>query len=216
MVERESERDAMVDTQLLPRGIEDRRVTDAMRVVPRHAFVLDRHIERAYEDRPLPLGHDATISQPYIVALMLELAEVRPGDRVLDIGTGSGYQAALLGEMGAEVVGIERVEALAEFARERLEATGHAFDVQVGDGHGGRPEHAPYDAIVCAAAASDVPSALLEQLAVGGRLVIPVGPPWEAAVLRVVRRTKDGHESRDSIGVRFVPLQTEGHSRSSK
>jgi len=204
---REREREAMVRTQLQARGIGDPNVLAAMRAVPREAFVPEDVSSRAYEDRPLPIGHEATISQPYIVALMIELARVEPGDRVLDVGTGSGYQAAVLGAMGADVHGIECVEALTRFATERLRVAGHPTDVVTGDGHAGRPEHAPYAAILCAAAAEAIPPALLEQLAPGGRLVIPIGPAFGDAVLKVVTRSSDGFETEDSIGVRFVPLQ---------
>lgn len=203
----DAERAAMVQTQLVARGIEDPRVLAAMRTVPREAFVPEDVAYAAYSDRPLPIGHDATISQPYIVALMSEFARVGPGDRVLDVGTGSGYQAAVLAQMGAEVYGIELVEPLTAFADERLRAAGYHADVVTGDGHAGRPEHAPYAAIVCAAAADTVPTALLEQLAVGGRLVIPVGPAWGDSVLEVVTRTAEGFETTDSIPVRFVPLR---------
>ncbi len=206
----------MVEMQLRDRGIQDERVLAAMEVVPRHGFVLETSSDLAYSDCPLPIGYDATISQPYIVALMTELAQVEPGDRVLDVGTGSGYQAAILVEMGAEVFGIELIEELTAFARARLEASGYAADIVTGDGHAGRPEHAPYAAIICAAAADEVPPALVEQLEVGGRLVIPVGPAWDGTVLKVVTRTEDGHEVANSIGVRFVPLRREPHTLSSK
>jgi len=204
---RDAERDGMVANQLRDRGIQDEHVLEAMAVVPRHGFVLESSLDHAYADRPLSIGHDATISQPYIVALMTELAQVKPGDRVLDVGTGSGYQAAVLVEMGAEVFGIERVEELTAFACARLEASGYAADVITGDGYGGRPEHAPYAAIICAAAADEVPTALLEQLEVGGRLVIPVGSASDSSVLKVVTHTEGGDEVVNSIGVRFVPLR---------
>lgn len=206
----------MVHTQLRARGIDDAAVLRAMGAVPRERFVLEADVAMAYADCPLSIGHGATISQPYIVALMTALAQVKPGDRVLDVGTGSGYQAAVLAELGAEVFGIELVDALTAFASRCLEKAGYMVDVRTGDGHGGRPEHAPYAAIVCAAAAEEVPAALVEQLAVGGRLVIPIGGAWRDATLKVVTRTEGGPTVADTIGVRFVPLRHPDHSLSSK
>jgi protein-L-isoaspartate(D-aspartate) O-methyltransferase len=197
---------AMVETQLIGRDLKDPRVLKAMATVPRHEFVSDDLRAFAYDDRPLPIGYDVTISQPYIVALMSELAEVEPGERVLDVGTGSGYQAAVLAELGAEVWSVEIIREHAEAAGKRLADLGYEnVHVRHGDGWQGWPEHAPYDAIVVAAAPDEVPPALLEQLAIGGRLVIPVGTQWRQE-LRVLTRTREGTKERRVIPVLFVPL----------
>ena len=195
----------MVDEQIEPRGIRNPRVLRAMRAVPRHRFVPEKMKPFAYQDRPLPIGHDQTISQPYIVALMSELAEVRPGSRVLEVGTGSGYQAAVLAEMGADVYSIEIVEPLAKQARVTLFALGYGgVRLRTGDGYAGWPETAPFDAIVVTAAPKTIPTPLKEQLKVGGVLVIPVGD--DRQTLMQVRRTKSGFEERRVIPVRFVPM----------
>jgi protein-L-isoaspartate(D-aspartate) O-methyltransferase len=203
--ERRSERERMVREQLVARDIVDPAVLAAIAVVPRHRFV-PAELERfAYDDRPLAIGHGATISQPYIVALILQLAQLRDRARVLDVGTGSGYQAAIAAELGAQVCGIERVPELAQPAAARLAALGHAVDVAIGDGWEGRPELAPFDAILVAAAAEQVPHALVEQLVVGGRLVIPVGASgWQQ--LRVITRGERGTDQREIAAVSFVPL----------
>lgn len=198
----------MVQTQLLARDIRDPRVLAAMREVPRHAFVSDAAQRVAYRDGPLPIGHGVTISQPYIVALMTQRAEVEPGDRVLDVGTGSGYQAAVLAALGAEVYGIEIIEPLAEAAIERLARLGYPATIRAGDGYRGWPEHAPFDAIILAAAPRAVPPALVEQLAVGGRLVLPVGERGRQ-ILMVVTRTPAGIEQQRVIPVAFVPMTGE-------
>jgi len=164
----------MVQSQIEARGVLDPRVLEALRSVPRHLFVADPYGDRAYDDSPLPIESGQTISQPYIVALMSELAQVSPGDKVLEIGTGSGYQAAVLATLGADVYSIEIDRGLAATARERLHALGYAVSVRHGDGYAGWPEAAPFAAIVVTAAAPSVPEPLREQLAVGGRLVIPV------------------------------------------
>ena len=196
----------MVRTQLERRGITDERVLAAMRRVPRHHFVPAGLEAHAYDDRPLPIGHGVTISQPYIVAFMTELAAVRPGARVLDVGTGSGYQAAVLAEMGAEVYGIEIIEPLAASAAERIDALGYTkVTIRAGDGWHGWPEVAPFDAIILAAAPREVPPALRDQLAVGGRLVLPVGDR-DAQELRLITRTPAGFEERDVLPVAFVPM----------
>lgn len=200
-----AERRRMVET-LRRRGVADERVLEAFATVPRECFVPDHLAGRAYADRPLPIGHDATISQPFIVARMLELAELAPDDRVLDVGTGSGYAAALTAELVGEVVSIERVPELAERARAVLADLGHDVEVVVGDGHAGWPERAPYDAIVVAAAPTEVPEPLTEQLADGGRLVIPVGPRHATQQLVVIRREGDDLVREQSVAVRFVPL----------
>jgi protein-L-isoaspartate(D-aspartate) O-methyltransferase len=196
----------MVAEQLEARGIADPRVLEAMARVPREAFVDERDRKRAYLDMPLRIGHGQTISQPYMVALICEAADVHEGDKVLDIGTGSGYQAAVLAGMGAEVHTVERIPELAERARERLAAAGYPdVVVHVGDGSLGLPEEAPFDAIVVAAAAPDVPMALYEQLVERGRLVVPVGGP-EGQRLEIVVRSPEGPAITRSVPCRFVPL----------
>jgi protein-L-isoaspartate(D-aspartate) O-methyltransferase len=196
----------MVRDQLEGRGIVDRRVLDAMAKVPREAFVFDRDRRRAYLDMPLRIGFGQTISQPYMVALICQTADVREGGRVLDIGTGSGYQAAVLAELGAEVHTIERIPELADRAKAHLKAAGYdSVQVHVGDGSLGLPEHAPYDAIVVAAAAPDIPASLYEQLVAGGRLVVPVGGP-EGQRLEVIVRSPEGPAVLKSVPCRFVPL----------
>jgi protein-L-isoaspartate(D-aspartate) O-methyltransferase len=206
MADLEAQRHAMVLDQLEARGIADRRVLDAMRRVPREAFVDEGDRSRAYYDMPLRIGWGQTISQPYMVALICQTAEVGEGDKVLDIGTGSGYQAAVLAEMAGEVHTIERISELAERARERLAAAGYGdVVVHVGDGSLGLPEEAPFDAVVVAAAAPDVPLTLYDQLVPGGRLVVPVGGP-EGQRLEVVVKSPEGPAIRRSVPCRFVPL----------
>ncbi len=203
----------MVREQLEARGIEDPAVLRAMLEVPRHAFVPEEVAAMAYGDHPLPIGHDVTISQPYIVALMTELAQVEPGDRVLDVGTGSGYQAAVLAHMGAVVHGIEIIEPLAERAALQLAHLGYDdVRIKAGDGYGGWSEHAPFDAIIVAAAPDHVPPALVEQLAVGGRLVLPVGG-GRAQQLVVVTRTADGFTRQAVAPVMFVPMTGQAQQR---
>jgi protein-L-isoaspartate(D-aspartate) O-methyltransferase len=187
-------------------GIADERVLAAMAAVPRERFVPQEAAASAYADRPLPIGHDVTISQPYIVARMLELAELARDDRVLDVGTGSGYAAAVTARLVAEVVSVERVPELAARAADVLADLGLDVEVEVGDGHEGWPARAPYDAIVVAAAPTDVPSALTEQLVDGGRLVLPVGGRHRVQELVVVRRRGDTLERTVHDRVRFVPL----------
>jgi protein-L-isoaspartate(D-aspartate) O-methyltransferase len=196
----------MVADQLQGRGIVDQRVLDAMARVPREAFVGEGDRKRAYEDMPLRIGHGQTISQPYMVAIICQTAEMKQRDEVLDIGTGSGYQAAVLAELGANVHTIERIPELAERARERLEGAGYgAVGVHVGDGSLGLPEHAPFDAIVVAAAAPVMPASLYEQLVPRGRLVVPVGGP-EGQRLEVIVRSPEGPAVTRSVPCRFVPL----------
>jgi protein-L-isoaspartate(D-aspartate) O-methyltransferase len=196
----------MVTDQLAARGITDQRVLDAMSRVPRELFVDEHDRGRAYLDMPLRIGFGQTISQPYMVALIVQEAGVREGDRVLDIGTGSGYQAAVLAELGSEVHTIERIPELAERARERLSLAGYEnVTVHVGDGTLGLPEEAPFDAITVAAAAPDVPMSLYEQLVPGGRLVVPVGGPGGQR-LEIVVRSPEGPAVRRSVPCRFVPL----------
>jgi protein-L-isoaspartate(D-aspartate) O-methyltransferase len=172
----ESERHAMIETQLRRRGIRDEKVLEAMFAVPRHEFVKAAHIDAAYEDRPLPIGETETISQPYMVAAMTAAARVEPGEKVLEVGTGSGYQAAILAHLGARVYSIERNALLAEEARSRLARLGYKdIEVLSGDGSEGNLAAAPYHAIIVTAGSPQAPPALLDQLADGGRLVIPVG-----------------------------------------
>jgi protein-L-isoaspartate(D-aspartate) O-methyltransferase len=203
----ELERDAMVRHQIANRGIKDRRLLAALRAVPRHCFVPPSKQRRAYEDRPLEIGSGQTISQPYIVAKMTELLEASPGSRILEIGTGSGYQAAVLAEMGARVISVERYEDLADIARERLEALEYEnVTVVVGDGTLGWPEKAPYDGIIVTAAAPAIPESLRAQLAVGGRLVCPVGSRDLQQLKAVFRESEDRYTEHDSIRCMFVPL----------
>ncbi|MDQ3669278.1 MAG: protein-L-isoaspartate(D-aspartate) O-methyltransferase [Actinomycetota bacterium] len=201
-----AERRAMVDEQLRRRDIVDRRVLAAMEAVPREAFVDDDDHKRAYHDMPLAIGFGQTISQPYMVALICQAADVREGEKVLDIGTGSGYQAAVLAELGADVHTIERIPELAQKARDRLAAAGYEHvRVHVGDGSLGLPEEAPFDAIVVAAAAPELPPAAYEQLVPQGRLVAPVGGP-EGQRLEVAIRSPEGPAVIRSVPCRFVPL----------
>ncbi len=208
MTDARTARDDMVERQLVSRGIRDERVLAAMRAVPRQAFVAGELAEFAYEDTPLPIEAAQTISQPYIVALMMAALELRPDQRVLEVGTGSGYAAAILSRVAADVHTIERHAELAEAAERRLAALGFAnVHVKHGDGTLGWSEHAPYDAIVVAAGGPEVPETLLAQLAVGGRLVIPIGEtPRDQRLLRVRRKGPDAYEREDLGGVRFVPL----------
>lgn len=200
-------RERMVSDDLVARGITSTSVLDAMRRVPRHRFVPRDDLRAAYADRPLPIGHDQTISQPYIVALMAELLEVQPGDRVLDVGTGSGYAAAVLSELGGEIWSIERIPELAESAAAHLRDLGYErVHVVTGDGWCGWPDAAPYDAIGVAAAATEVPAALVDQLADGGRLVVPVDRSCDHQELVVVERRGDRISEREVLPVRFVPL----------
>jgi protein-L-isoaspartate(D-aspartate) O-methyltransferase len=199
----------MVDVQLRARGITNDRVLQAMATVPRHEFVPDSLSPRAYEDGPLPIGSGQTISQPYIVALMTELIAPEPMHRVLEVGTGSGYQAAVLAHLVREVYTIELVPELARTATERLARL--KYDnvyVRQGDGYRGWPERAPFDAIVVTAGASEIPNPLIEQLQPGGRMIIPVGSRLGSQTLQVVVKNPDGTVSiRDVAAVQFVPLR---------
>jgi protein-L-isoaspartate(D-aspartate) O-methyltransferase len=198
----------MLETQLIARGIKDARVLAAMASVPRDEFVSERHRKRAYADGPLPIGENQTISQPYIVALMTELAHLDENSRVLEIGTGSGYQAAVLHEVAGEVYSIEIIEALARSAKERLLRLGFGdIHLRQGDGYRGWPEEAPFDAILVTAAPAVVPEPLKEQLAPGGRLIIPVGSGVQELV--VYTRSSSGLERESIIPVIFVPMTGE-------
>ncbi len=206
--ERSAERERMVEGPIRARGIADPAVLAAMNAVPRHRFVPPEIAARAYEDNPLPIGWEQTISQPYIVAFMTEAAGLRRGERVLEIGTGSGYQAAVLAEIVGEVWTIEIVAPLAERARRALEESGYGnVHVRTGDGYRGWPEAAPFDAILLTAAPEHVPQPLLEQLAVGGRLVLPLGGAFQELVL--IERTPEGYERSELLPVRFVPMTGE-------
>lgn len=210
---RSVERDAMVDEiAALARAVADTRraeldprVLAAMRKVPRHEFVPAEQRAAAYRNTPLPIGEGQTISQPYIVALMTDLLRIGPGARVLEIGTGCGYQAAVLAELGAETYSVEIVAPLARTAAETLERLGYRVRTRIGDGYAGWAEAAPFDAIVVTAAPDHVPPALIEQLKPGGRMVIPVGRLYQS--LKVVTRNADGTTlDEDIVPVRFVPL----------
>lgn len=196
----------MVETQLRQRGIRDERVLAAMARVPRHEFVAEPYREGAYDDHPLPIGERQTISQPYIVALMLELLHLSAGNIVLEVGTGSGYQTALLAELARHVYSIERHPALTNEARTVLDRLGYRnVTLEVGDGSNGLPAHAPYDRIVVAAAAPKLPPALFDQLHEGGRLIVPVGPP-DTQLLQVVTKVQGIPELTEEAACRFVPL----------
>ncbi len=203
----DEDRARMVERQVAARGVSDPRVLDAMRVVPREAFVPPGQAARAHADGPLPIGEGQTISQPYIVALMAEAARIGPGDRVLEVGAGSGYAAAVLSRLAARVFAVERLSALAEAAAERLARLGCAnVAVRAGDGTLGWPEAAPFDAIVVSAGGPEVPEALMAQLAPGGRLVMPVGRDEGIQRLLRLTRSRDGWVEDDLGAVRFVPL----------
>jgi len=198
----------MVKEQLVGRNITDMEVLSAMRQVRRHEFIPDSFQREAYEDYPLSIGQGQTISQPYIVAKMTELLEPSAGDKILEIGTGSGYQAAVLAEIVEQVYTIEIVEALAAEARQTLEKLRYTnIEIRSGDGYVGWPEHAPFDGIIVTAAPPEVPGALLDQLKVGAHLVIPVGRAYQE--LKVYTKTESGIESRSVFPVRFVPMTGE-------
>ena len=189
-------------------AIQDEAVLKAMRTVKRHEFVPRSLLRQAYDDRPLPIGHGQTISQPYIVASMTELLRLNQGDKVLEIGTGSGYQAAVLAEIVDDVFSIEIVKDLGEEGAQRLKRLGYdKVQVRIGDGYHGWREHAPFDAIIVTAAASHIPPPLVEQLKPGGRMVIPVGPPFQVQQLMLLEKEDDGTvRQRSLMAVRFVPL----------
>ena len=202
------DRERMVREQIAGRGVRDPRVLAALSRVPRHELVPEQMRAHAYEDRPLPIGHDQTISQPYVVAYMTEQLQLRGDERVLEVGTGSGYQAAVLAELAREVYSIEIVAALGERARADLTRLGYRnVEIRVGDGYRGWPEQAPFDAIIVTAAPGHVPQPLIDQLAVGGRLVLPVGG-FDQELLRI-ERDADGIRRERLIDVRFVPMRGE-------
>ncbi len=198
----------MVENQIVARGINDKATLDALRNVERHNLVPGPQIVHAYEDRPLPIGHGQTISQPYIVAYMTQVIKPKPGMKVLEIGTGSGYQAAVLAEIVEKVYSIEIVEPLGERAKNNLDNLGYSnIEIKIADGYHGWEEFAPYDAIVVTAASGFIPPPLIEQLKEGGRMIIPVGAPFTAQQLVLVEKTKGGKwKTKNLLPVRFVPF----------
>jgi len=197
----------MVETQLIPRGIKDKRVINAMLTIPRHLFVPEEALwSQAYSDFPLPIGEKQTISQPYIVALMTEALELKGSERVLEIGTGSGYQTAILSMLAEKVYSIERISTLAARARKVLDSINCSnVVIKIGDGTLGWPEEAPFDAILTTAAAPEIPKCYIDQLKIGGRLIIPVGDVYSQVLVKVIK-TKDGIIKQDMGGCRFVKL----------
>jgi len=207
MISLESQRAAMVERQIVWRGVRDARVLEAMRAVPRERFVEEATAEFAYDDSPLPIAEGQTISQPYIVSVMIEAAAIKPGDRVLEIGCGSGYAAAVMSRIAGEVFTIDRHAALVDRARPRFAALGFGnIEARAGDGTLGWPEAAPFDAILVAAAAPQVPTSLCDQLEIGGRLVIPVGGSDYGQRLMKITRRSDRFEEENLGAVAFVPL----------
>ncbi len=204
---------AMVRDQIAARGIRDKRVLKALRTVARHRFVPASQKSRAYEDRPLPIGHRQTISQPYIVAYMTEALQLKPTDKVLEVGTGSGYQAAVLARIVARVFSIEILKPLGLASKKLLAKLGYKnVSVRVGDGYRGWPKEAPFDAIIVTAAPPRIPPALIQQLKVGGRLVMPVGSTRQTLIR--ITRTKTGTRRENLLGVIFVPMTGEVQRRS--
>ena len=202
-------REKMVETQIKVRGVKDPRVLSALLKVERHRFVPEEYLNSAYSDQPLPIGEGQTISQPYIVALMTELLELKGEEKVLEIGTGSGYQAAILGELAKEVYTIEIIESLASMAKKRLSELGYQnIQVKAGDGYLGWPEVAPFDAIIVTAAPDHIPKPLIEQLKDGGRMVVPVGI-YTQELKKIIKRSGK-IETIDVIPVVFVPMTGEG------
>ena len=207
-------RSEMVERQLVGRDIKDEAVLAAMRAVPRHEFVPEKWREFSYDDAPLPIGHRQTISQPYIVAVMTELAALQPEARVLEVGTGSGYGAAVLSRLAERVFSIEILEPLAVRSRATLKRLGYDnVEVRHGDGYRGWPEHAPFDAILVTAAPAKIPEPLKQQLKIGGRLVLPVGERKNGQELRVITRTRQGYRDEVVFRVRFVPMTGEAEKR---
>jgi protein-L-isoaspartate(D-aspartate) O-methyltransferase len=201
------ERCSMVESQLRQRGIRDERLLAAMSKVPRHEFVSQQNWNEAYADHPIPIAEKQTTSQPYMIAAMVQAAQIKPEDRVLEIGAGSGYQTAVLAELASQVFAVERYASLAEAAQKTLERLGYRnAKIVTGDGSMGLPEAAPFDAIIVSAAAPRIPQALMDQLAIGGRLLVPVGES-DQQLLQLVQRNADGTTSvRTLEGCRFVPL----------
>lgn len=208
MTDYATEREAMVERQMRRRGITEPEILDAFRVVPREKFISEEYAHLAYGDHPLPIEANQTISQPYIVALMIQAARIKGGDKVLEIGAGSGYAAAVISRIAGKVIGIERQHDLVEVARERLQRLGYD-NVEIVEGYGTRgcPDHAPFEAILAAASGSHVPDPLVEQLAPGGCIVMPVGEPGWVQELVKVTKQDDGILKHENLGgVRFVPL----------
>jgi len=205
-------REWMVKAQIQSRGVKDTLVLQAMRKVPRHLFVPKTYLNEAYSDGPLPIGEGQTISQPYIVALMTELLGLKGGEKVLEIGTGSGYQAAILAEIAKEVYSIEIICTLAERAESTLKELDYKnITIECADGYKGWEEHSPFDGIIVTAAPDHIPQPLVDQLKIGGRLVIPVGDLFQELIL--VTRTEKGIKSEDIIPVRFVPMTGEAEKK---
>ncbi len=203
------QRERMVREQFMTAGrdIQNKRVLDAMRSVPRHEFVPEDLRSRAHEDGPLPIGHGQTISQPYIVAFMTEAIDPQPGERILEVGTGSGYQAAVLAAMGAQVFSIEIVKPLGEQAQEVLKRLGYdKVKVLIGDGYAGWPEQAPFDAVIVTCAPESIPQPLIDQLKTGGRMIIPVGETGGKQELYLLKKQADGLRKTAVLPVRFVPM----------
>ncbi|HKZ17488.1 MAG TPA: protein-L-isoaspartate(D-aspartate) O-methyltransferase [Geobacteraceae bacterium] len=197
----------MVESQIISRGIKDRRVIDAMLKIPRHVFVEEAMAAQAYNDKPLPIGEKQTISQPYMVALMTELLQLTGKEKVLEIGTGSGYQAAVLALVANRVYTMERIRPLALKARRALDSLGLLnINIKISDGTMGWKEEAPFDAILVTAGAPDVPLELTDELAIGGRLVIPVGDQFEQTLVRIIKREDGSLEQEQIAGCRFVKL----------
>lgn len=206
--EREQEREYLVQTGVVGQGITDPNVIEAMLQVPRHRFIPDEYQRQAYQNTPLPIGYDQTISQPYIVALMVEMLEIKPGDKVLEIGTGSGYHAAVLSELTPHIYTIEIVEPLGIRAAELYEELGYStIETKIGDGYNGWTEHAPFDKIIVTAAADNIPQPLIDQLNPGGIIAIPVGRQDQTQVLtRLIKDENGGIRTERVLPVRFVPL----------
>ena len=206
--ERQADRDRMVEQQIVSRNVRSEAVLGAMRRVPRHLFVPQDQRHYAYQDRPLPIGHGQTISQPYIVAYMTQVLDLEHGDKVLEIGTGSGYQAAVLAEITPKVYTMEIIQALGDQAKERFRELGYGgITFRTGDGYFGWDEYAPFDAIIVTAAAGHVPPPLLKQLKPGGQMVIPIGSPYLIQTLMKVTKSKSGDMLTQSLmPVRFVPM----------
>lgn len=209
--ERKEERRRMVEEGIRQEGVSDRKVLEAMRHVPRHLFVPENYQRYAYQNRPLPIGHDQTISQPFIVGYMTQMLDLREGEKVLEIGTGSGYQAAVLSEITPHVYTIEIVEPLGKQARALFDKLGyHTIKTRIGDGYKGWPEYAPFDAIILTAAPGEVPDPLIRQLKPGGVLAAPIGQSGETQMLTRITKTENGEIRREPmLPVRFVPMTGE-------
>ena len=203
-------REEMVRSQLISRGISSKKVLDAFRKVPRHLFVPDEYKEVAYADRPLPLSHDQTISQPYIVAYMTEILDIQPGHKILEIGTGSGYQAAILHEMEAEVYSVEIIRPLSDKARSTLLSLGYdQIHLKTGDGYKGWSEFAPFHGVLVTCSPSEIPPPLIEQLGEGGKMIIPVGKAGYIQYLYLVQKINGKIKMENVMPVRFVPMKNE-------